>query len=361
MAVSIKSIEKKDLPEVVSLLNRVGLSCKEDKLYRFFFTDELQNSMKKTCAGFAVVDDVDGVVGFQGMTPCRLYNNQTPVIGFQLGVLGILPKYGSFMFDLIDAVIEKASGVLFFGNTSNQKSAALWTGYGGCSAGNPSQAFVRFAVPNLVSFIKYTAAKRLKGRVAWLIQQIAVCFIPVDACLRLRMLFHKNRKYLTRRLVSFDDSRFEAFWEKMLRENMGLIVARDPSRLRRLFNPALNEKRSVLLAAEAGPEIHGYILLKTCHARHMIVDWCAVGNDKVILECLLYGALAFSKKSRVGVLEYVGGIQQSDDLLQKYLPYKRKALANTFVYRAHDLEIKLAVENANSWFGGPYDGDRCAM
>ena len=308
MAIIIQPAQEIDIPDIVKVMEDVGLSLDQARFANYFFKSERHIDAPGANGGF-VVRDGDKIVGYSGLTPCSLFDGKEEILALQSGVLGLKPGYGTAMFDLMDVVIQLTRLYPFYGNTANEKSSALWTKYAGFRGGPENGAYIQFE------------------------------FLPSGLWTRAGL----DTKSEFAELVRSD------FWERFLLVNEGYATDRSPARLRRLFEKPVADGRVGIILERQDGRIVGYAILRarqflrTWKYRYDILDIVALKNDDRIVAALIAGCKRYAARHGGVLIEYVGGLS--------VFPHRRKALSNTFV-SSHAIE---------GWFYGPYDGDRCLV
>jgi hypothetical protein len=159
--------------------------------------------------------------------------------------------------------------------------------------------------------------------------------------------------------MTIDFKLFDDFWHRYCETNEGLVSSRSAEELEWIFNDRLASGEIVILGEFKGEDLVGYVALKSASngKRWMIADWIAIKNDTTILVALLKSAVRFLRRKRGAVLlETIGFPDFAEPVLKRCLRFSRKARNNTFLWKFLDGKTTIPP---NSWFFGPYDGDRC--
>lgn len=329
MATSIDIARLDDVPGICQTMASVGLGITQEKLKKYFFEVPLTESLSPVRGG-VVVRDGNEIVGYCGVAPTRMYLNGKKFDGYQTGVLGLKTHYGTCLFDLLDAVRDLVKDSYIIANTANAKSAKLWTMYGGCIPGPKEGEKIRYRL--------FPLGLMTSPRVTPI----------VDSA------------------VDFFDLRFGEFWERYLNSTSGLYSSREPSRLQRIFGPALAARRCVLLTTQdAAGRIEGYLLLRArrfwrmSYKRFEIIDIAVLNHSHEVFHRLLRKACRYVPRHGGLMLEYIGATAGVTEILGEYLPCQRLALANTAFWFSGIPELaEHFMKNSGALFG-PLDGDRC--
>ena len=270
--------------------------------------------------------DSDKPVGFQAAILRRLYLGRNLFLGTVGGMLA-MEENGSpvLLMNLMKASIAPRDGsIFFFANTSNETSMKMNRLLG-----------VRGKGPETCERIRFAPVFWPRG-FKWI--------LPASHA---------------RRLMEFKPEIFDNFWEKYLSSNKGLVTSRSSKELDWIFRERLQSGEVVILGEFDGEDLLGYIALKFTRKgrRSLIVDWIALNNDKSVLDSLLVSAIRFLRKESSAILlESIGFPLEEEPILKRRLPFVRRCPNNSFIWKFHDKGMDIPAE---SWFYGPYDGDRC--
>lgn len=328
MGVRIDTANQSRITGIIDLINGVGLSLSRDSLSNYFFDVPRSESNSAIRGGFVVLDD-DDVVGYCGLSPCRIHLGTRPIDGYQMGILGLKTGYGAQMFDLMDAVLESVKGSFVIANTANDKSVKLWTTYGGFVSGPEACSFIRYAV------------------------------LPLSLLSLPRVALDANSVH------DFTDPRMAEFCRIITQNNRGVIMARTPARLQRIFGLGLAQRKTVLLSIENADGLFAYAVLRakkfshTIYKRFEIIDLVALDNSSSYLRLMLHKCIRYARGHGGIMVEYIGGQSGIGEILDEFLPGRRPALANTSFWFSEVPEVVEAFQHNAGWMFGPYDGDRC--
>ena len=265
-------------------------------------------------------------VGFQAAILRRLYRRSRPILGIVGGMLAMKEKASPvLLMTLMKASIAPRDGsIFFFANTANETSMKMNRMLG-----------VREMGPGTCERIRFAPVFWLRG-VKWMLPEPHA-----------------------RRLMSFTPEVFDAFWEHYLASNKGLVSSRSATELAWVFGDRLSSGEVVLLGEFQGETLLGYIVLKFSRRgrRCAIADWIAINDDPKVLDSLLVSAIRFLRReSSAFVLESIGFPQKVELILRRRLPFVRHCPNNSFLWKSHEKGLDIP---SDSWFYGPYDGDRC--
>ena len=366
MATIVRLATKADLSAIERAMQSVGLHVQKRDLERYYFDVTEQFDANVVCGGFVIWDDFDGCVGFQGLTPVRLTLAGESFVGYQMGVTGVLPKYGAYLMDLMVAVSGAAKGKFLYANTANAKSVKIGKVLLGMNPGPVANSRIQYAILSWAGF--FVAALQSKTRripsLAKIARALLLPLVVVDRILG-KMAFLSLGKCAIESDFSKED--FDVFCERFQRTNRGLCTQRTSVRLRRCFSDALRTGECVLLVRrDETSSVLGYVVL---HRRTManagviryeILDICSADMSETTISELLCDAKRYSRMASGVLLEYVGAPREGvAHVFTRQLAHNRAAVSNTFEWATEIPALQEAFRRNDGWFYGPYDGDRC--
>jgi hypothetical protein len=208
--------------------------------------------------------------------------------------------------------------------------------------------------------------------VARALQKINAPFAPAlasPAAAGLRLKDALFGKALPRAVASVEieaadrfDSRFDAFWHELLRQNSEtLLAARDGATLSWHFATASRRQRVWILTASRNGRLRAYAIFKRAGgseelSRMRLVDFQTLEPETDLLPSLLGAALRRCAHEGVCVLEKAGtGLNKTRDF-ERFAPYRRKQTWPTF-YRAVDPALAVELRRPEVWDPSEFDGD----
>ena len=236
-----------------------------------------------------------------------------------------------------------------FGNTAALITQSI-AGTSGNNFGPKSCEIIKFAVLRLGSFLNFV----LKGH------------IPKHFVAILDFFSRKcGDGNGVRRSKRFDKGLFDAFWERYLSQNKGLVLSRTTEELEWAFGTEVRTGEAYMYCHYSKNSLDGYVIFKR-HAgrsdlRWIVADWIAIRDDKRILKELLSGGLANLKaETSAAFVEVIGYPMFVQEIIHQCMPFSRAAKGNCATYRFNDACLAKRFEDVKecSWFFGAYDGDR---
>ena len=267
-------------------------------------------------------------VAFQGALLRRLFIGQQPIIGIVGSSLCSKPETSPvLLMHLMKATIKPRGGSkLFFSNTANPTSMKMNRLLGVKGAGPETCAKIRFDLTWVPPFFKL------------------LCPRPNST-----------------QIKSIDAKTFNSFWERYLEDNRGGVCSRTAEELDWMFGEGLSSGKTVAFGEFKNDELIGYVVIHSTHnsRRWMVFDWIALHDDKSVLKRLLVSAVRFVRRETKAVLfEMIGFSDAADKIASLVIPFRRNARNNSYLWSFNDKETSIPTE---SWFFGPYDGDRCMI
>ncbi len=190
---------------------------------------------------------------------------------------------------------------------------------------------------------------------------------PAGAALRLKDLvlsrdFPKTRSAFDVESTDRFDSRFDTFWDELLRQNPNtLMAARDSATLSWHFSVPMRRGRLWILTASQNRQLRAYGIFKrqgaTGEVRRMrLVDFQSIERDVDLLPDLLAAAQRKCVAEDVCVLDKPGAGVARTAAFDALAPYRRKQNWSYF-YRAVDPTLAVELRRKKFWDPGEYDGD----
>jgi hypothetical protein len=176
-----------------------------------------------------------------------------------------------------------------------------------------------------------------------------------------------GKRFATHRAFAIEeasgfDSRFDAFWRELLREQSETILAaRDSATLAWHFAMPLRKKRLWILTASRGRELRAYAVFERKDTgqeprRMRLVDYQTIEKDVDLLEDLLGAALRRCAAEEVCVLDKSGLGLAKMRAFDESAPYRRKQ-PWPFWYRVKRPRFANELSQPRFWQTTEYDGD----
>jgi hypothetical protein len=161
------------------------------------------------------------------------------------------------------------------------------------------------------------------------------------------------------------DSRFEVFWEELVRQNPNKVLAtRDRGALAWHFAIAMRRTRLWIVTAVRNGLLRAYCILKKGDlggengARHMrVIDYQTVETGTDLLPGILRVGLQHCAAEDLYFLEHLGRGLPKMQAIDKFAPYRRKLPYWPFYYRAANPALHAELSTPEVWDPSQFDGD----
>lgn len=158
------------------------------------------------------------------------------------------------------------------------------------------------------------------------------------------------------------DSRFDLFWEELVRQNPDkLLAARDCRTLTWHYAISLRERRLWILTAVRNGLLCAYCVLRrddwTPHFHRVrLIDYQTVEPDIDLLPVLLQAALKRCAAEDVYVLEHLGFGLPKMRSFDSFAPYRRKLPNWPYYFHASDPALDAELHRPECWDPSEFDG-----
>jgi hypothetical protein len=156
------------------------------------------------------------------------------------------------------------------------------------------------------------------------------------------------------------DSRFDTFWDELVRQNTEKLLADRSSRtLSWHFAIPLRKRQLWIFTASQSGKLRAYCVLncKENGREVRLVDYQTIEADVDLLPGLLAAALQRCAREKVHLLENFGRGVPKMRVVDDCAPYRKKVEAWRFFFRAADPALDKALLSARFWDPSAYDGD----
>lgn len=156
------------------------------------------------------------------------------------------------------------------------------------------------------------------------------------------------------------DSRFDAFWDELVRQNPEKLLADRSSRtLSWHFDIPMRRGQLWIFTASRNGKLRAYCVLNCKeNGRHVrLIDYQTIEPEVDLLPGLLRAALQRCAEEGVHLLENFGRGVPKMLVLDDCAPYHKKVSSWRFFYRAVDPVLDSELRAARFWDPSAYDGD----
>ena len=367
MKAEIRPVTKDALGIIAKKTRDYGFPRGVRWIERLLFDPNVKEGEGDPIRGAYVVGENGECVGMYCWFPCVVYHKQTRISACSGALLGVDRKYSTYIFDLVDLAVAAGGGRFSFGNDCASVAASkFWTGYLHCNWGPEEGVFTdareRKTLRYLCGLLRHL---HLENQWAQSLLFCAAWPFLLTVNIVMKCFRRKDKEIRIVREPGFSDERFAPFWKKFLAANKGVVSSREPATLRWKFDEVIQKGIDILLAAEKGGEVIGYVLLRKMPIRgslmteYLICDICAIGDDEHVLSVLLKAAVDYFY-DHLGVwIKYVGSPKSKKRWMNALLTRHFHLDCNPFSYSGGGDVLLESVKANEGWFFGPYDGERC--
>lgn len=300
-------------------------------------------------------------VGFDATIVRKMYFGQQPFFGTVGSTICLKSdeRRSLVAIDLmVEAIRQRHGSLLFFGNSANKSGMRLNRAFGMKSSAPESCAHKRIAVIRKIRFLVYLIRTRVFKRIPF----------PIQRHISDRIISYEKRGKVYRRITELNQAEIDRFWCKYLATNKGLVSSRSYKEIDWLFGPGLRNRSVIIVGGYAGEDLVGYVVLGAGSSSSCwhVLDLIALDNDLEVLRNLLkYGIKVLGVVSNAVHCEVSGFADYVQSIIAESFPIRRALTNNQFAwkfYAEQDAErMEGTMGGRDSWFWGPYDGDRCLV
>lgn len=159
------------------------------------------------------------------------------------------------------------------------------------------------------------------------------------------------------------DSRFEVFWEELVRQNPNkVLAARNRAALAWHFAVDMRRTRLWIITAVRNGLLRAYCILKRAGVengvrRLRLIDYQTVETDADLLPGILRAGLQHCAAEDLYCLEHVGRALPKMQAVDQFAPYRRKLPNWKFYYHAANPALCAELSAPEVWDPSQFDGD----
>lgn len=362
-----------DYGDIVRLLSAFSLDIRPlDDWHELRRTNPLSSRMgSDSPIGWVLANEAGRIVGFLETIPSRYWFRGDELISAVACAWVVDAAYRGFALHLIDEYFNQPHVDLFINTTVG--AMALDT-FSQLSTRIPLGEWesTSFWVTGYRGFAKKTLQKR-RVPFAELLALPAGAALQLKDAVRSTPLPRTPGSFLIEAVDRFD-SRFDVFWDELLRHNPEKLLAERTSRaLSWHFAAAMRRRRLWIFTASRHGRLRAYCTLTQqdhvfgpavpgrddmSYLRGMrLVDYQSIEPEADLLPGLLEAALRRCSAENVHLLEHEGRGLPKMRALDACVPYRRKLPNWNFFYRAADPELHATLEDPRCWDPSAFDGD----
>lgn len=189
---------------------------------------------------------------------------------------------------------------------------------------------------------------------------------PISGVLRLAKALSSKGLPAAPKDVAFEaaagfDSRFDVFWDELVRQNPERLMAdRSSAALSWHFARALRTQRLWIFTATRRQRLVGYCIFaeNPVDPKNMyLMDYQSVDDEADLLPGFIRIALRRGAAEGVSTLKHIGTELPRFAAFDKYASYQRRMECWTFFFSAADQKLDAELHHPHLWDPSAYDGD----
>lgn len=332
-----------------------------DDWHRLWLDNPLWASFGKECPiGWVLETRAGEIVGSLGTTRSRYSFRGDDLISAVARGWFVTAPYRGFALHLMDKYFSQPGVDLFINTTPSanaipsfsQLSARIplgdWETISYCIPARrefAQRAFRKLRLP-LAGLLAYPASGALSV-------MDAVCGKPLPAPPRSVIIETADRF----------DSRFDDFWDELVRQNPNKLLAGRSSRaLSWHFGIPMRRGGVWIFTASRSHQLRAYcVLMRQSSApgvrRMRLVDYQSIEQELDLLPAFVHAALQRCSAEGYYILENLGAGVPKMRAFDRFAPYRKKLPNWTFFYRAADPGVDAELRDPRFWDPSAYDGD----
>ena len=307
-----------------------------------------------------VLETADGeIVGCLSNVPLRYHFRGQSLLAASGRGWVVAPKYRGFALWLLEERFTQPSVDLFVDTTIGALALEAFDEFAKRIPVGDWETIAYF-VTEYRAFVT-RALQKLNMPFAQFLVPIAGAGLQLEDAIFSRRLPRAGSSFAIEATDEFD-SRFDQFWDELLRANTDtLLAARDVATLRWHFSTAMRKRHVWILTASRNGRLRAYCILKRQGTefdlyRMRLVDYQTIEPEVDFLPDMLRVALARCLTEKVCVLDKLGAGVPKFRAFDGFAPHRRRQTWPYF-YRAADPGLASELCQPRFWDPSEYDGD----
>lgn len=304
-------------------------------------------------------------VGYLANIPLFCHYKGKTLVAAASGGFAVDQAYRGYGLMLAAAFFEQKNVDIFLNTSASISSAIIYQRFKAIPLPQKDYDKISFWICRPQPFIASVLRKAgLNPPLTWLVSNLSAILLRMDIAVR-RTLPRRKTSQLEKQLdvslidVSEIGREFDDLWSRKKSEENRLLSYRTSETLQWHFagRPAKviccrRDSNLVGYAVMIRDDIESFGLI-----RSKIVDLIAESNDSQVVDQLLESAYNYAQMDGSHVLEVMGFPHGIRDTILRNRPYIRTAPNLPYYYQARDITIQSELQEEESWYACPFDGD----
>lgn len=351
----------KDFAATSEVARRCGLRFTNYANWVRLWNDNPFRSEVLAPMGWVLENKFQGIVGTLSNI-VRMYSfNGEPIRVATASTWAVDPPYRAAAVFLAKQFFSQKNIDVFLNTTASAAAADVFKAFRCSEIPDPSYTQVLFWVTNYAGFAESALRKLRLPAVPGLTRVAGMALCCQDL---LRRRSGGFRRMDTSLLSGFDE-RFNAFWDLLRARHNRFLAVRTTQALTWQFRPALDDRSGVIVVAQEGNALTGYLIMTRGDddqlglRRLRVVDVQTARDDDNIIFSLMASALEHAARSAVHVVEAVGFHKSKRNVLERLNPRRRTYSSCPFLYKVKTncQPLQDALRNSDVWDASQFDGD----
>jgi len=365
-----REVRFSDFEAVAKLKCESGLSSDSLANWYRFWRDNAALSFAKgpLPMGWVLAVD-DKVVGYLGSIPLLYHYGSRPLLAATASGFAVQPDYRAFSVGLVASFYRQENIDLFLNTTAIESVGKLAKAFKADALPQEDYDTVLFWVLDIRQFLDAVAKKfGVTGNWATVGRIVASIALQTEKTVWRKLPGRSSDKFqVTECHVSEIGDNFEKIWRRKLEGKPRLFADRDQSHLRWHFTIPDTQQVTRAFFCQGENGFTGYAIvriesepetgLRRCWLADILVD----DDNPEVISALITRACNVAEESDCHVFEVLGFPKNLRQVLLQWRPYTRRYPACPFYFKAKDHELHRVLQETESWYASPFDGDTTLM
>ena len=355
-----------DAVAVKNLHRRVGFRDEVRDTWPWLWTNNpvWAKTDPKPCIAW-VLEAEGQTVGYLANIPLLCHYKGTTLVAAASGGFAVDQAYRGYGLLLAAAFFEQENVDIFLNTSASVVSASIYQRFKAIPIPQRDYDKISFWVLRPQPFMASVLRKaKLNSPLTWLASNLSAILLRLDIAVRRKRPRRKASQLEKQSDVSLIDvseigPEFDALWSRKIKEENRLLSYRTAETLQWHFAG----RPAKVVCCRRDSDLVGYAVMIRDDmesfglVRSKIVDLIAENNDSQVVDQLLESAYNHARRDGSHVLEVMGFPHGIRDTILRNRPYIRTAPNWPYYYQARDIVIQAELQEENSWYACPFDGD----